>query len=159
VDCYAASDQFRKTTEVVRSTYGPDVKVICFDMNYDAMPVDGLGKRTLKPLTIRIKNVGKGLEMKEKNVLNIAFGPIILNSDAELLDMMKAKVHSATRRQCALRFLKRFVKFLVTNYLILNTLIYSNISVYTLIYHEQAPEPTICEAGSKYPIQNTSWTC
>jgi hypothetical protein len=43
------------------------------------MPVDGLGKRTLKPLKIRIKNVGKGLEMKEKNVLNIAFGPIILN--------------------------------------------------------------------------------
>jgi hypothetical protein len=73
------------------------------------LTVDGLGKRTLKPLKIRIKNVGKSLEMKEKNVLNIAFGPIILNSDAELLDMMKAKVYSATRRQCALRFLKRFV--------------------------------------------------
>jgi hypothetical protein len=80
-----------------------------FDMNYDAMPVDGLGKRTLKPLKIIIKNVGKGLEMKEKNVLNIAFGPIILNSDSEILDMMRTKVHSATRRQCALRFIKRFV--------------------------------------------------
>jgi hypothetical protein len=32
VDCYAVSDQFRKTTEAVRATYGPDVKVICFDM-------------------------------------------------------------------------------------------------------------------------------
>jgi hypothetical protein len=32
-------------------------------------------------LKIRIKNVGKDLEMKQKNVLNIAFDPIILNSD------------------------------------------------------------------------------
>jgi hypothetical protein len=99
--------------------YGPEVKVICLDMNFDAMPVDGIGKRSLKPLKVKMKNVGKGLLMKSKNVINGAFGPVILNSDTELLSMMRSKVFSSGKRLAALRFCKRFTADITMLYTII----------------------------------------
>jgi len=89
-DSFAASPMFHAIHQRFNDSYGSEVKVICLDMNFDAMSVDGIGKRSLKPLKVRMKNVGKGLLMKSKNVINGAFGPVILNGDTELLNMMRS---------------------------------------------------------------------
>jgi hypothetical protein len=65
------------------------MNVICCDINHDTIPADGIGKRSLKPLKMRLKNVGYDLRMNQKNVINIALGPLILNTDAPLLTQMK----------------------------------------------------------------------
>jgi hypothetical protein len=80
--------------------------VICVDLNYDSMPLDGIGKRSLKPLKMRLKNVGHDLRMKKKNDINIGLGPLILNTDAQLFTLMKGKIFTAGRKT-ALRFCKR----------------------------------------------------
>jgi hypothetical protein len=104
---YHHSAQYHKVCTVLRQLHGPEVKVICVDFNYDGMPVDGIGKRSLKPLKMRIKNAGSGLLMKKENVLTVAYGPLILNTDPELTNWMIGKVHTAGRREAALRYCKR----------------------------------------------------
>jgi hypothetical protein len=105
---YDQSPQFHKICKVVRELHGRECKVIVMGSNYDAMPVDGHGKRTIKPDKHIIKNAGPGLLMKRKNVLTVSFGPLLLNTDAELLSMMKDKVFTKGRRTAALRFMKRY---------------------------------------------------
>jgi hypothetical protein len=104
---YHHSAQYHKVCRVVRELHGPEVKVICVDFNYDGMPVDGIGKRSLKPLKMRIKNAGPGLHMKKKNCLTVAYGPLMLNTDPELTNWMEGQVHTVGRREVALRFCKR----------------------------------------------------
>jgi hypothetical protein len=112
---YHHSAQYHKVCRVVRELHGPEVKVICVDFNYDGMPVDGIGKRSLKPLKMRIKNAGPGLLMKKKNCLTVAYGPLILNTDPELTNWMIGKVHTVGRREAALRFCKRLALLTLIN--------------------------------------------
>jgi hypothetical protein len=107
IDAYHKSPFFHKLVETIHNIYGDDMNVICCDINYDAMPADGICKRSLKPLKMRLNNVGYDLCIKQKNVINIALGPLILNTDAQLLTLMKGQIFSAGRRKSALRFCKR----------------------------------------------------
>jgi hypothetical protein len=105
---YDQCPQFHKICKVVKELHGHECRVIVVGSNYDAMPVDGHGKRTIKPDKHIIKNAGPGLLMKRKNVITVAFGPLLLNTDAELLSMMDKKVFTKGRRTAALRFMKRY---------------------------------------------------
>jgi hypothetical protein len=113
VTTYDQSSQFHKICKVVKQLHGEDCRVIVVGSNYDAMPVDGHGKRTIKPDKHMIKNAGPGLLMTRKNVLTVAFGPLLRNTDAELLSMMTTKVFTKGRRTAALRFMKRLVVSLI----------------------------------------------
>ena len=110
--------------------YGPEVKVICLNMNFDAMPVDGIGKRSLKPLKVRMKNVGKWLLMKSINVINGAFGPVILNSDTELLRMMRSTFSQAGKDSLRYVFVKG-LPLILPYYIPLYTFIYLHKLLYT----------------------------
>jgi hypothetical protein len=98
MDAYHKSPFPHKLVETIHNIFGDDMNVICCDINYDAMSADGIGKRFLKPLKMRLKNVGYDLRMKQKDVIN---------TDAQSLTVMKGKLFTSGRRKSALCYCKR----------------------------------------------------
>jgi hypothetical protein len=76
MDAYHKSPFFHKLVETIHNIYGHDMNVICCDINYDAMPADVIYicKRSLKPLKMRLKNVGYDLCIKQKKCYQHCIG-------------------------------------------------------------------------------------
>jgi hypothetical protein len=100
---------FQDLVAEARKEYGNDVNVVCIDVNYDGMPVDGLGKRELKPMKIRIRNLHKRLKGKQKCILTVGYGPILPYTDAEYYEMFEGKIFTKDSRAKALTFAKRYL--------------------------------------------------
>ena len=55
---------YEQLFDAVEEKYGLDVYPLILDCNVDDMPVDGLGKRTLKPVKCQLKNLKPNLTRK-----------------------------------------------------------------------------------------------
>lgn len=104
---YTSGSVFKTLNEKVKRQYGPDVSVLVFDMNFDAMALDLLGKNNLKPLAMRMKNAVDSLIEKEANIITCAYGPIFPYTAVEMKEMLATKIDYPTKITEALVYLRR----------------------------------------------------
>jgi hypothetical protein len=105
---YGSGSFFHQVCQTVQETHGPDVVVICMDFNFDTMALDLLGKRSLKPFKLRFKNMTSAMIGKECNILTVGYGPVDMNSKAEVSKMLEKRVHTKAKRNNCLTYMKRY---------------------------------------------------
>jgi hypothetical protein len=100
---------YESLVDCIHATHGDHVKVISLDINYDKMILDQAGRRNLKPLKVRIKNLRKELQGKSSNTMTVAYGPVFLDSPPQLHKMLKKKVHTKSKRSSAVSYINRYI--------------------------------------------------
>ena len=104
---FATAAYFKDLCAAVQLYFGPDVCPLCVDLNIDATDADGLHRRSLKPVVVRLKNVSKHLQNSKEHIVTLGYAPEHLLSDDELLEYVLPSITSAMYRQDAVRYAKR----------------------------------------------------
>ena len=91
----------------VQEVYGVDTYPLILNCNIDDMPVDGLGKRTLKPVKVQLKDLKPGLSGKHSLVMNVGYAPVHVATDCMLMKAIATRVHTYAKRNEALSYMKR----------------------------------------------------
>jgi hypothetical protein len=104
---YTSGAIYRVLCEKVTRHYGPGVYPMVFDWNFDSMALDILGKNSLKPWKLRLKNVVNSLVEKQSNIITCAYGPIFQHTAAELKRMLAHNIEYPSKLPEALVYLRR----------------------------------------------------
>ena len=89
ISTFPTCEAFQLLCEKVSEQWGPDTFPLVLQFNMDGMPTDSLGKRSLKPYKIRIKNVSDRLQMSTSNIFTVAYGPVHHYTKPQLLAMLE----------------------------------------------------------------------
>lgn len=109
ISTYPTSRQFHRICAAVKSEWGDDTFPIVVQFNMDGMPADSLGKRSLKPYKIRVKNVSDRLQSSTCNMFTIGYGPVHHYTKPQLMEMISKKVYNKTTREKeAYPFIQRY---------------------------------------------------
>jgi len=104
---FTTATYFRELCAALKSYYGDDVHPLCIDLNIDATDADGLHRRSLKPVVLRLKNVGVNLQNSKEHIVTVGYAPEHILSDDELLEYVIPSITSSTYRHEAVRYAKR----------------------------------------------------
>jgi hypothetical protein len=104
---YTSGAIYKALSAKVLLHYGPDVYPMVFDWNFDSMALDILGKNSLKPWKLRLKNVVNSLVEKQSNIITCAYGPIFQHTAAELKRMLAKNIEYPSKLMDGLVYLRR----------------------------------------------------
>jgi hypothetical protein len=125
--------QFERLCKVIHDEFGPDVYPLVLQFNSDGMPVDGLGKRSLKPYKIRIKNVSEQLQNSTTNLFTVAYGPVHHYTKPVLMRMLEERVPSKSMRDTvAIPYLRRYMSVVVM-YLLMFAYVSPNLHMFPYV--------------------------
>jgi hypothetical protein len=105
---YASGAVFHKLFAILQEDHGDDVFPVVLDVNFDSMAIDLIGKNHLKPLKMRVKNVGDHLVELEENMFTVGYGPVFHHTKNEMNKFLKvAGIAGKGKRMEALKYLNR----------------------------------------------------
>jgi hypothetical protein len=105
---HASGSVFNKLFNTIQEDHGEDVFPIVLDLNYDSITVDLIGKNHLKPLKMKVKNVGDHVVELEEKIFTVACGAIFHHIKNEMKKFLKAAwILGKSKRTEALKYLNR----------------------------------------------------